>query len=391
MRSIPRAVAIPARRRAAGIGMAALLGAFVAPASIAPALPVLAADGCDLTSQTWTIDAAIDQPLTTAFAAYGDQRKAWTGGDSTYSVPLSADRRAWLFSDTLYGPVNGDGTQPLDTTFVNSSIVVEKDGTPLKTVTGGTGSDPTGLIAPSGDSWYWLGAGLLRDDGSSVDVVFMRFERFGPGQWDWGWKENVLGRLDPHALKVRETVPLPSASGVNWASWLSRSGDHTLIYGVEDLGLTKYMHIARVAGDDLAGPWEFWTGSGWSDSETDSVRVTDGVANEYSVTPYRDGYLLVTQDTLELFSRNIVGYVSCSPTGPFTRIGTLYSTPETGLFGSYGNPNVFTYNAHEHPELRDGNRLLVTYNVNSFDPNDLYADATIYRPRFVDVMLTPGS
>ena len=42
-------------------------------------------------------------------------------------------------------------------------------------------------------------------------------------------------------------------------------------------------------------------------------------------------------------------------------------------------------------DLRRGNQLLVSYNVNSLDANtDLYADVSIYRPRFVGVTLTPA-
>jgi hypothetical protein len=40
-----------------------------------------------------------------------------------------------------------------------------------------------------------------------------------------------------------------------------------------------------------------------------------------------------------------------------------------------------------HPELSTDRRLLVSYNVHSFDSNDLYEDVTIYRGRFIDVML----
>lgn len=50
-----------------------------------------------------------------------------------------------------------------------------------------------------------------------------------------------------------------------------------------------------------------------------------------------------------------------------------------------GDENVYAYNAHEHPELRDGRCLLVSYNVNSLEPDDLYADASIYRPRFLRI------
>lgn len=119
--------------------------------------------------------------------------------------------------------------------------------------------------------------------------------------------------------------------------------------------------------------------------------VASYVGNEFSVARFRDGYLLITQDTSELFSTRIVARTSCTPTGPFGDPVELYRTPETGAPGGYGDPDVFTYNAHEHPDLRRGDRLVVTYNVNSFDNvGDVYDDASIYRPRFLDVRLQVG-
>ena len=100
--------------------------------------------------------------------------------------------------------------------------------------------------------------------------------------------------------------------------------------------------------------------------------------------------MLTTLDGTELFSSHMVAYFSTSPTGPFTNKTPLYTTPETGAFGSYGNPNVITYNAHVHPELSTANRLVISYNVNSLDSTiggDLYRDVSIYRPRFIDVTL----
>ena len=89
-----------------------------------------------------------------------------------------------------------------------------------------------------------------------------------------------------------------------------------------------------------------------------------------------------------LTSKRVVGYFSCSPTCPFVKPVELYQTPETGATGSYGNANIITYNSHDHPDMRSGNTLLVSYNVNSLDANtDLYADVSIYRPRFVAVTL----
>jgi hypothetical protein len=67
--------------------------------------------------------------------------------------------------------------------------------------------------------------------------------------------------------------------------------------------------------------------------------------------------------------------------GPVLRAGRGAPHPETEALGSYGDDDVCTYNAHEHPDL-------VTYNVNTFDNvGDVYDDASIYRPRFIDVQL----
>lgn len=43
--------------------------------------------------------------------------------------------------------------------------------------------------------------------------------------------------------------------------------------------------------------------------------------------------------------------------------------------------------AAAHPEQGLGDGLLISYNVNAFDASALYANASLYRPRFVRVAL----
>lgn len=343
---------------------------------------------CDAVRTNWTAQAQPQADPESLLNAYSDTGKGWTGGDTTNSVELSGGRTVWIFSDTFLGPVNPDGSRPTTTPFINNSFVVQR-GDSLKTVTGGTSANPTALVPPPANGWYWFGAAQTSNAGRNLDVVAVRFEKTGPGQWDWRWASNYLARFDSKTLKLQKLTPIPSAANVQWSAWLQRDSGYTYIYGVEDLGASKYQHVARVHGDDLtAKPWEYWTGSGWSADETASARVLEGVANEHSVTRWRDGYVLVTHDTTELFSKRVVGYFSCSPTGPFVKPVELYQTPETGADGSYENANIITYNSHDHPDQRVGNTLLVSYNVNSLDANnDLYADVSIYRPRFVSVTL----
>ena len=367
----------------------ATMAVTAAAASVVAMAPVAAAGTGDAgqacarwqNGQAPAVTAAPSTSYDAAFQTYGNDSGLWSGADSTYSTSLPGGRELWAFSDTLIGPVAADGSRPPTTPFVNNSFVVTKQGR-FDTVIGGTASQPESLVAPSDpNAWYWSGDPIA--NGNEVDVPYLEFHRTGTGSFDFAWVKNVLARFDADTLQVEGVSDLPSSANVEWGSYTVSSGGYSYVYGVEDLGATKYMHVARVAGNDLRGSWEYYTGTGWSSHESDSARVMAGVANEYSVSRLGDGYVLITQDTTEFLSSHIVAYFSCSPVGPFTTKTAVYTTPETGLFGSYGNPNIFTYNAHAHPELSHGNQLLVSYNVNSFDINDVFDDASVYRPRFI--------
>ena len=85
-------------------------------------------------------------------------------------------------------------------------------------------------------------------------------------------------------------------------------------------------------------------------------------------------------DSLIPFSDELVLYSSISPSGPFGHRTHVYSTPET-------QQGWFTYDAHVHPEFTDATGLLVSYDVNTFDPRDLLSDVDSYRPRFIRVKI----
>lgn len=104
-----------------------------------------------------------------------------------------------------------------------------------------------------------------------------------------------------HATSV--TSP-PSATGVQWGTWVQQSGGYTYIYGTEDLGLAKYAKVVRVSGTSLTGTWRYWNGSTWVLGESSAIRLppgttTYGVSNEYSV--HRIGtqnlWVLITHDS----------------------------------------------------------------------------------------------
>lgn len=362
--------AIPAAAVAAALLLAVPTTAAAAPTPTAPP----------------TVTASVDENLTNLFETYGNSGQGWTGADSAYSVRLPNGADAWIYSDTFLGRVNADGSRPTDAPFIHNSLVVDNRGS-LTTVTGGTPSAPTSLATVAGGNedsdWYWSGDGVV--EGYHLRIMLLEFVKTGSDAFDFAFRGSAVASVDLHTMKLEKITPLPSG-GIEWGSSIMKDGAYTYVYGVEDLSSVKYMHLARVRTGQLtdAAAWTFWTGSGWSTDAAASTRIMSGVANEYSVSMFEGRYTLVTQDSNIPLSPDIEMYTSSSPTGPFTSETRLYSTPEPG-------GNIFTYNAKAHPELGSKDTLVISYNVNSFDTADVYANVDNYRPRYVDVTVHPAA
>lgn len=327
--------------------------------------------------------------LDTALAGYANSGAGWTGGDSTWSAPLPDGRELFAFSDTFLGPVTARGRPP-DAAFVHNSFVVRDAAGRFSTIVGGTAARPAALIAPTDPThWFWLGAATYLDGALQVPVTEWRPS--GPGPFGFAFVGSALARFGIRDLRVPVVTPLPRSRGIQWGQWVQPAGAWTYVYGAETDGEHRYLHVARVAGGDLRRPFSYWTGRGWSTAESDSSRVTDGVGGEFSVHRLRPGaYLLTTMQGGKGFSDRIVGRFGPAPTGPFGPSTTLYVTPESGRSGTYHDADVYTYNAHAHPEYSTPTAVVVSYNVNSVDTSpggDLYRRVGIYRPRFVVVSL----
>lgn len=342
-----------------------------------------AAQSCTTDSEGWEANTVIDQQFDDQFTRFGP---GWTGADSTYSIRLPDGRTLWLFSDTLLGHVNPSRTRPRNAPFINNSLLLQ-DGDELQTFTGMIGTLPVSYFRPETDeSWYWVYDAVLEEEASEtvLRVFLIRFERFDSGGiFSFRWLDNALATVAIDGMELRSIEPAPSEHGVSWGAAIMESPEYTYIYGTEDLGEDKYMHLARAPRGSVSSydQWEYAGEDGWSADPADSERLLHGIGNEYSVTPLIDGYLLVTMDTRESFSPKILTFRSCSPQGPWEQETLVYETPETveGL--------SFTYNAHAHPQFTEDGKLLISYNVNARDVAWIYADADLYRPRFIRIDL----
>jgi len=150
------------------------------------------------------------------------------------------------------------------------------------------------------------------------------------------------------------------------------------VYGVRN-DFSKKLLVARVRPGAIANfaAYRFWTGSAWSPSITAAVPVTSRVSSEFSVSPLPDGrYILVFQ--LDTLSDKVAVRYGDSPVGPWSDYTVVWEAPEDDI-----SPNTYTYNAKAHPHLSTPDRLLISYNVNTFDFLEHFRNADIYRPQFI--------
>lgn len=314
------------------------------------------------------------------FGAYGDAGGHWTGGDTTASVLLPDGRVAWLFSDTYLGTVNADGTRPDTSPMVHNTLVVQDGSALVDTLYGGSEAFPDALVKPSQeDQELWVQGGLV--ESGVLKVLYNRYRRFGGGALDVELMGTSLATFALPQLTLSSVVDLPVGKSIYWGSALLVDGSYTYVYGMSSgLAGLKFGHVARAPVGGLGGAWQFWTGTGWSDSESAAGRLLSGVGTAYGVQRVGGQYVLFTQENNFVFDPQFVAYTASSPTGPWSGPIELFTAAE-----QQPGTQKIVYSGRLHPELARPGKLLVSYDVNSLNPADNYADARLYRPRFVEL------
>lgn len=334
-------------------------------------------------SDTWTRDLE--------FQSNFSGKDGWLGADGAYSIPLSAKRSLWLFSDTLYGESVPEGMS-------HNSLAIETEGklefSPAQKFT-----------PPDGKGWYWVYDGQLQgsQDSQHCQVFLGRFDEVpgGPEGLNFKFLDTWIADLKigqtakecevEEYRRLSDLTPVPQSgdSAINFGAAICQDEHFRYIYGTKDFGFHKELVVARVSSHlapDLMhsdGQWEFYSQGSWQKPQgncppPDSLQNSSGqpsqVSNELSVF-FKDGlFHLVTQ-----VGNEVQFLTSKSPQGPFSPSRTPQKIDEPA-------PGVMTYNAKAHPQNIDQQgRMLVGYNRNAFPPSLIMQEPNLYRPQFFRV------
>lgn len=303
------------------------------------------------------------------FTRYGN---GWTGSDATYSIPLPDGRILWMFGDTFLGTVRADRSREGAPFIRNSFMIQDRD--EFITLFHGTLANPSAYIKPQNpNQWYWPLDGTVYNGG--VQMMLGRFGTTGTGgMWDFqyvGIDRAVFSLPDMQLISLEEVLP---TGDISFGAAVMEDNDYIYIYGISFVSI-KRLHVARAPLGDLSAKWEFYNGQTWVENPS-SYAMLAGVSDQLSVFKEDDKYYLMTQQTF--FGKKLLLYEADSPVGPWRNKKTLYCTPEA-------EGDIFTYNAFVHPELSENGELRISYNINSFNFQDIFDNADNYRPKFIRV------
>jgi hypothetical protein len=364
------------------VGASSASGFHPSPGSSGPAT-----DCTPVSAPAARVDNALDR-------VFSDQLgPGWIGGDATYSTELPSGQEAFVFSDTLIGTAEPDGSATFSG-FVNNSELV--GWLPrLRADDGTTSATPRPLLPDSdGDGDAWQVAATYVEHGEQLVFV----NEFSPqaglfGQFTGQAGIAVLRLSRRGAPTFSSIVPLSSDPLTQWGNAIVQDNGYTYVYGSASStpgGAFTGMKVARVprGASLLTGAWQYWNGTGWMAGEDNAATIP--TANELTGVVARNGAMgyeavsmppgLVTGTTVDLS-------YACSPEGPWSAPVPVYSVPQVP-----GLPGQIAYMPTFHPELSRPDVSVISYNVNTTDGlSPLQDDIHGYQPRFVLLDSHPGS
>lgn len=312
-----------------------------------------------------------------------------TGADGEYSVLLPDGRTVWIFGDSFLGTVNADRSREKRSPwFIRNSMAIQEGDSLLSLYQVLDGWESSLVIPPgapkgsqfSEDSlWYWPGDGFIEN--GKLQAFMTGFYQATPGNWGFKWESANVATFSLPDFKLEgiHRFDYPVDTEVHWGHAVCDDDpDYTYIYGASDKD--KHVYVARAPRSNILAPWEFYNGSDWvSDSRQSKPTLKIPGSEQFSVFKLQGKYVLFVQEG-GFMTGEICTYISDYPYKGWRNRKVICHTrlPENVT----STKNLFAYNSVAHPQFIENGELLISTCINSFEVEDVFQDASKYRPVF---------
>jgi len=331
----------------------------------------------------------------------------WVSSDGAITVPLADGRTLWLMGDSHiddYDPA----TATVNCLFQvrNAALIQPRNDWEWQHTRTLIGNGP-GIRSflknnPNDQYFIWPGAGIQLRDTVYVYCANMKNAQSSVEGFGFAHAGNdYMAKLTVPDLTIVGYDTLQSFDEIGFGIGFIKKGHWVYIYGQKLAGLTNKLYVARFPETHPGGPWQFYTGTGWSDNskEIQPIAAQNGMSGTFQISQVKSTILLVSSD-LSMGcdgGKSIYTATSASLTGPFTSPLRIYTIDDT-LQGHY----PFFYSVVAHPEflagLRQNNHapdshaLLFTYCINGYGScvpicHDNRMNPDYYRPKAFRVPL----
>ncbi len=309
----------------------------------------------------------------------------WLGGDGASSVDLGDERVLWLFGDSFIAP--GENRDRRNSSVVRNSLAIQHGYDPAAaSITfywGGGDEQPDAFFTAEAGSWLWPGCGVRA--GSVLLIFLMEIQPgrnelgFEPAGWTVVLIDNPDSPPPEWHLAWPEIPRNDSGVVIGSASALIADG-YLYAFGARSPGLDVYLvrwKVADVARGDLL-QMEWWTGSqgrweaGGAPAKTPTPVFTRGQM-EFTVHYDDAARCFVQIQTVSLTDPRLAFRSAPRITGPWSAPEPFYSPAEMA------DAELLVYAGKAHKGLA-GADIVLTYAVNSLNPERLLGGDTIYYP-----------
>jgi hypothetical protein len=309
----------------------------------------------------------------------------WRGADGASSVDLGNGKILWLFSDTFIGS-DSTGSR-IGSKIIRNSIGIQQ-GYDLKTASikyfwDTSEKEPQAFFHTPGKSWFWTGHGTMIKEKLLIFLMKVREVKTGLGFESFGWSVVLISNPadEPAKWKIRYLQGGETFGLIAGSASVLKDEKYLYAYGaVEPSTHEVYLlrwKIDKAYTGNMANP-QWFIDKKWSERKT---RNPVPGALFIGGTEFSVHYDATLQKFIQIqsfgFGVATIGIrMSDSMQGRWT---------EPFLFYKPGYPAIkkpFMYAAKAHPELK-GDGVYVTFNVNSFDFDELIGNQNLYFPKFI--------
>ncbi|MFZ4260616.1 hypothetical protein ACFRAE_01130 [Sphingobacterium sp. HJSM2_6] len=316
-----------------------------------------------------------------------------SGADGCVSIDLGNNQSLFLWGDSFLGKIDQDiKIPPLKFILGNTATLLDQHG--ITQLYQGNLENPKALFdvqkKHGKEMWYWPGDGII--DHNQLLLFMSKYSKkageTGPFAFQYEGCDLLL--VDLKTFKIKKTIAfMPADQRIHFGHAVLKDGQDLYVYGskMNEERLTSDLHVMKINMKPNAIKSKlFWDGTKWNSNPNQSqaiLGIKKLVSEQFSIRKVANKIIFLTQDRLKV-PGEIYSYLSMQPEGPFTEERLIYQIQEPNL----ERHKLFTYNAMLHPQIQKEDKILMSYNINSYDEAIWWKYGSAYRPRFLWVPKT---